>query len=306
MNTITQFAPKPFLKWAGGKGQLIPQIEPLLPKELTLTGKIKNYLEPFMGGGAVYFWLCSQFEFENVFLYELNHDVADCYQAIKTRTGSLIHELADLEKEYLSKSDQRREKFYYEKRLEFNRVSGPGSRNHVIRKSALLIFLNKTCYNGLYRVNASGEFNVPFGRYKNPTICYQENLWAVHEALKKATIVRGDFSRCLQDADDRSFVYFDPPYRPLSKTANFNSYSCDAFDDNEQRRLKSVIDQLTDKGAYVMLSNSDPKNHNPKDNFFDDLYHGYHINRLKATRMINCNSSSRGEIYEILVTNYDR
>ena len=303
-NTIASLAPKPFLKWAGGKGQLIPQIEPLLPKELTLTGKIKNYLEPFLGGGAVYFWLSSQFEFEDVFLYEFNKDVADCYQTIKTRANPLIMELEELEKEYLCKNEQRREEFYYEKRVEFNRLSGPKSRNHVLRKSALLIFLNKTCYNGLYRVNASGEFNVPFGRYRNPTICDEQNIHAVKSALKNAEIIQGDFAVCLEHANSKSFVYFDPPYRPLSETSSFTSYSQGNFSDSEQIRLKEVFDKLDKRGAYVMLSNSDPKNYDPNDNYFDDLYSKHRIERLKAARMINCDAQKRGEIKEILVMNY--
>ena len=304
LSTQIRTKPKPFLKWAGGKGQLIPQLKEFLPPELTLTGKVKNYVEPFLGGGAFFFWLIIEFEFENVYLYEINKEVGDCYQTIQTRVKPLIKELEGLEEEYFSRTGPQREKFYYKRRAEFNELCISG-RNHLLRKSALLIFLNKTCYNGLYRVNSKGEFNVPFGRYRNPTICDKENLLAVQEALKNAVIIKGDFALCLEHADDSSLVYFDPPYRPLSKTASFNSYSRDTFDDSEQRRLKWVIDKLDKTGAYVMLSNSDPKNYDPKDSFFDDLYKAYHITRLKAARMINCDSSKRGEIKEILVTNYD-
>lgn len=209
-----------------------------------------------------------------------------------------------LELEYFSKSDNGREKFFYEKREEFNTYLRRKASNSFIRKAALLIFLNKTCFNGLYRVNSLGEFNVPFGRYKNPTICNEDNLHAVHELLQKAEIICGDFSLCLEHADRESFVYFDPPYRPISATSNFTSYSKDTFGDSEQKQLRKVFGDLDKKGARVMLSNSDPQNSNPRDRFFDDLYKGYHIQRLNATRLINCNADRRGEIKEILVTNY--
>jgi len=237
-------------------------------------------------------------------LYELNPTVNICYQVIKRDVKRLIKELKQLELEYLSKSDSLREKYFYEKRDEFNGYLRKKVANNLVRRSALLIFLNKTCFNGLYRVNSQGEFNVPFGRYKNPTICHEENLYAVHEALQNAEIVCGDFALCLEKADNQSFVYFDPPYRPISTTANFNSYSKDSFDDLEQKRLRKVFSDLDKKDAYVMLSNSDPKNGNSGDNFFDDLYRGYHIERLIATRLINCNADRRGAITEILVMNY--
>ena len=209
-----------------------------------------------------------------------------------------------LESEYLAKTDSGREEYFYEKREEFNGYLRRKIANSLVRRSALLIFLNKTCFNGLYRVNSLGEFNVPFGRYKNPAICNEDNLSAVHELLQKAEIICGDFAQCLEYADNESFCYFDPPYRPISSTARFTSYSKDIFDDKEQGRLKKLFGALDKKGAQVMLSNSDPKNVNPEDNFFDDLYHGYHIERLTATRLINCNAERRGVITEILVMNY--
>ena len=173
-----------------------------------------------------------------------------------------------------------------------------------MRRAALIVFLNKTCFNGLFRVNAKGLFNVPFGRYENPTICDEDNLLAVNHALQNAEIGCCDFSECLKHAGKDSFVYFDPPYRPISKTASFTGYIKNGFNDIDQRRLKMVFDDLDAKGADVMLSNSDPKNFDPKDNFFDDLYRKYSIRRLDAMRMINCNSSKRGLIKEILITNY--
>lgn len=294
---------RPFLKWAGGKGQLIDQIALHLPLALK-TGRIKKYFEPFLGGGALFFWLSEQYDFESAYLYEINPAVNLCYQVIQRNIGKLIKELNQLELEYFSASEKGKEKLYYDKREEFNVFLRRKASNSVVRRTALLIFLNKTCFNGLYRVNSQGEFNVPFGRYKNPTICNEDNLYAVSELLQKAEIFCGDFAQCLEYADNESFVYFDPPYRPISTTASFTSYSKDIFDDQEQKRLRKVYGELDKKDACVMLSNSDPKNVNPNDNFFDDLYRGYRIERLNATRLINCNAERRGVITEILVMNY--
>ena len=294
---------KPFLKWAGGKGQLIDQIAPYLPSAFG-KGKIKKYFEPFLGGGALFFWLAEQYEFEIAYLYEINPAVNICYQVIKKDIKNLVKELNQLESEYLSSSEKAREKLFYEKREEFNRFLRRKAVNSLVRRTALLIFLYKTCFNGLYRVNSKGDFNVPFGRYKNPAICNEDNLYAVNELLQKTEIVCGDFALCLENADNESFVYFDPPYRPISATASFTSYSKDTFDDAEQKRLRKVFGDLDKNDACVMLSNSDPKNIDPQDNFFDDLYRGYHIERLTATRLINCNAERRGVITEILVMNY--
>lgn len=302
MSTLIKQA-KPFLKWAGGKSQLIDQISLYLPAELK-TGRIKKYFEPFLGGGALFFWLSAQYDFESVYLYEINPAVNLCYQVVQKNIEKLIKELKQLELEYFSASEKGKEKLYYGKREEFNAFLRRKASNSVVRRTALLIFINKTCFNGLYRVNSQGEFNVPFGRYKNPTICNEDNLYAVSELLQKAEIFCGDFAQCLEHVDDESFVYFDPPYRPISKTASFTSYSKDIFDDREQKRLRKIYGDLDKKGASVMLSNSDPKNVDPDDDFFDDLYRGYHIERLSATRLINCNAERRGVITEILVMNY--
>lgn len=303
MTTLTKPHVKPFLKWAGGKGQLLNQIEKFFPQKLK-TGKIKKYFEPFLGGGALFFRLSNHYDFENIFLYEINPELVMCYRTIQQDVRRLIRGLEELEEEYLSFTDAKREKFFYEMRIEYNSYLAKKFRNHFIRRSALLIFLNKTCFNGLYRVNSLGQFNVPFGRYKNPTICDEDNLCAVSEALRKAQIIKGDFELCLEHVDSQSFVYFDPPYRPISQTASFRNYSTDVFGDEQQRRLKKIFDKLDKRNAHVMLSNSDPKNINPRDNFFDDLYSQYHLARLDATRMINCHADKRGSVKEILVMNY--
>ena len=172
-----------------------------------------------------------------------------------------------------------------------------------IDKSSYFIFLNKTCFNGLYRVNRKGRFNVPMGAYKNPTICDVENLQNIHKALQNVTIVCGDYSLSKQFIDKDTFVYVDPPYRPLSETSGFTSYNSDTFDDNEQIRLARFIDEINLSGAKIVLSNSDPKNANPNDTFFDELYKAYTIKRVSASRMINSKADSRGKINELLICN---
>lgn len=303
MSTLLKRQAKPFLKWAGGKGQLISQIREYLPKEILITGKIDKYFEPFVGGGAVFFWLAEEFDIGRAYLYDINPEIVHAYKVIKSHVQKLVHILEKLEHDYYRRTKLQRETFYYEKRDAYNRFIERNSPEEVLERVAHMIFLNKTCFNGLFRVNSSGAFNVPFGRYEAPTICDFENLLAVRHALKHAEIECRDFAYCLEKADANSLVYFDPPYRPLTRTANFTSYIKDGFDDDNQRRLKDVVDSLDKIGAKVVLSNSDPKNVDPKDNFFDVLYRSYRIKRLQATRMINCNADRRGEIKEILVMN---
>ena len=170
--------------------------------------------------------------------------------------------------------------------------------------AALMIFLNKTCFNGLYRVNGKGEFNVPMGAYKNPLICNEENLMAVSQKLQNVKIVCGDYKESASFIDDETFVYFDPPYRPLNKTSNFTSYTEQLFDDNKQLELAKFVQELDNKGALIVISNSDPKNTDESDNFFDDAYSKQNIHRVSATRMINRNSDARGKINELLISNF--
>ena len=296
---------RPFLKWAGGKGQLISQIKDLLPSEFVKTRHIEKYFEPFVGGGAVFFWLSQHYQIKKAYLCDINPEIVTAYQTIRDSVHKLIKNLKGLESEYLSLHKLERENFYYSRREEYNALLSKKGGNGFIRRTALMIFLNKTCFNGLFRVNSRGLFNVPSGRYENPTICDTENLLAVHAALECAEIECRDFAHCLKKADNQSLVYFDPPYRPISKTASFTGYIKNGFADEEQIRLKEVCDRLTEIGAKIILSNSDPKNIDPHDHFFDDLFkHNYKIRRLAATRMINCNAEKRGVIKEILVRNY--
>ncbi|OGX27981.1 MAG: hypothetical protein A3D10_00585 [Omnitrophica WOR_2 bacterium RIFCSPHIGHO2_02_FULL_48_11] len=313
MHTQTKTSPKtclpagrPFLKWAGGKGQLINQIKEYLPPEIVAAKRIEKYFEPFVGGGAVFFWLSQHYPIKKAYLYDINPEIITAYQTIRDRVRELIKELQQLEEQYFKIRPPRREKFFYDRRTEYNNFISVRIKNHLVRRTALMIFLNKTCFNGLFRVNSQGLFNVPFGRYANPTICDEENLRAVSVALQGAEIEVKDFKHCLKKADANSLVYFDPPYRPISKTANFTAYIKDGFSDKDQKRLKKVCDELSEMGAKVILSNSDPKNVDPEDDFFDELFSQkqYKIRRLDATRMINCNSEKRGMIKEILVRNY--
>lgn len=304
MKLPTKHEAKPFLKWAGGKGQLINQIKEFLPYEFVETKRIEKYFEPFVGGGAVFFWLSQHYQIKKAYLYDINPEIVLAYQTIRDSVQRLIKNLKDLESEYLNVHKLARENFYYSRREEYNALLSRKGNNGLIRRTALMIFLNKTCFNGLFRVNSKGLFNVPFGRYENPTICDAKNLLAVHGALGCAEIECRDFAYCLKKADSQSLVYFDPPYRPISRTASFTAYIKDGFTDEEQIRLKGVCDKLTKIGAKVILSNSDPTNVDPKDTFFDDLFEGYEVRKLKATRMINCNAQRRGMIKEILVRNY--
>jgi DNA adenine methylase len=202
-----------------------------------------------------------------------------------------------------------REEYFYARRSHYNTqratIDFAAFSPAWVERAADLIFLNKTCYNGLFRVNSSGHFNVPFGRYVRPEICDADNLLAVSALLQRATLHMGGFESCFDLVDEHTFVYFDPPYRPISATSSFNSYAADRFGDAEQRRLAAFFRRLhTEKGARLMLSNSDPKNIDPHDDFFDDLYAGFTVRRLSASRMINSVVEGRGKITEILVTNY--
>lgn len=297
----------PFVKWAGGKRQLLPIINEHLPKEL-LAGKITKYIEPFVGGGAVLFDLIQKFEFEQIIINDFNLDLINLYKAIKDDVNILIDKLNIIAEEYLNLDHEARAEYYYKIRELYNKTPS-GS----IEKSVYLIFLNKTCFNGLYRVNSKNEFNVPHGRYKNPTILDEENLINVSKALLKVEILNGDFSIVKDYVDEKTFVYFDPPYRPLSTTSNFTSYSNNDFNDDEQKRLANFFHELHQKKAKLMLSNSDPKNVDEDDDFFDKLYNEnpytqeqnpYKIIPVPAKRFINSKSNGRGIITELLITNY--
>lgn len=290
---------KPFVKWVGGKSQLVEQIEKMLPSngEKTLT----KYAEPMIGGGALFFNILSKYDFEELYISDINAELINAYQAIKTDVESLIAKLKEMQLLFLPMDENGRKYFYYNIREKFN--STALTQETTTDKAAQFIFLNKTCFNGLYRVNRKGQFNVPMGAYKNPTICDDENLRNIHEALQNVIIVCGDYTLSKSFIDKDTFVYLDPPYRPISETSAFTAYNTDAFDDNEQIRLAKFIDEINNSGAKIVLSNSDPKNVNEEDNFFDDLYKNYKINRIEASRAINSKGDKRGKINELLICN---
>jgi len=301
---------RPFLKWAGGKGQLLEQFQFRFPKELNGKGIIKQYYEPFLGSGAVFFWVMRNCKIKKAYINEFNSEIYLCYVAIQKNVEMVIDYLEILEKKYHGLGSVNQESFYYRIRNKYNQTRRRVNYKKYSMKeysecAAMIIFLNRTCFNGLYRVNSKGDFNVPFGRYKNPAICNIKNLRAVSRVLKNVIITNDDFAVVQKQVKQRSFVYFDPPYRPLNKTSSFTSYSHNDFDDKEQERLAAVFKKLSQiDGVRIMLSNSDPKNEDKKDNFFERLYSDFKIERLKARRMINCDASKRGEINELLVTNY--
>ncbi|MGB5769720.1 MAG: Dam family site-specific DNA-(adenine-N6)-methyltransferase [Crocosphaera sp.] len=298
--------PSPVLKWAGGKTQLLPEIKSHYPQQLK-QGKITTYLEPFFGGGAVFFDIYSQFNIKKAYVFDKNLELIILYKVIQNNVDDLIKELSILEQNYLSLDNERRKIFYYKARDDYNTFDKNTDANDYkeewIKRAAYTIFINKTCFNGLYRVNRKGYFNVPMGRYKNPKILNKDNLIAVNKAFKIAEIKHKDFAEVLNYADKSTFIYYDPPYRPISETANFNAYSSLEFNDDEQKRLRDIFVKVSNQGALQMLSNSDPTNY-VDDPFFDELYQKFNISRILASRMINSKGNRRGKIREILVTNY--
>ena len=291
---------KPFLKWAGGKTQLIEQIKNNLP-EIVFKEKF-TYIEPFVGSGAVLFWLLSEFpNMKKAVINDINKELIDTYEVIAQNPYDLISILEILQNEYheLEGNQEDKKQYYYEKRNLFN------SRDQgKIEQSALFIFLNRTCFNGLYRVNRKNEFNVPIGSYKKPTICDRENIMAVSDALQKVEIICGDFEQTVEHAGENTLFYFDPPYKPLNQTSSFNSYTKNEFDDKEQIRLRDFCDELAKKGYQWILSNSDVKGKDENNHFFDELYADFHIERVLAKRNINANPEKRGVLSELLIYNY--
>ena len=299
-NKIEKIA-KPFLKWAGGKSQLITIIEKSLPSEIN--DKKFNYFEPFVGSGAVLFWMLENFpKLEKAVINDINADLINAYRVIASNPKELISILQILQDEFhiLDGKDEEKKEYYYKKRELYNKRKEEKSG-----QAALFIFLNRTCFNGLYRVNKNNGYNVPMGSYKKPTICDNKNIFAVSNALQKVEILCGDYEKILTETTTNSFFYFDPPYKPLSNTSSFNSYAKDEFNDEEQIRLRNFCSKLESLGYKWMLSNSDVKGKDTNDNFFDEIYSEFSISRVKARRSINANPEKRGELNELLITNYN-
>ncbi|MBN2267236.1 MAG: DNA adenine methylase [Candidatus Babeliaceae bacterium] len=306
--TFNTIEAKPFLKWAGGKSQLLSQFQELYPAALE-KGAVDRYIEPFIGGGAVFFDVVRTHSIKSFVLVDINVELVLVYRVIQKEPRKLITNLQRLAGEYLPLSEKERKAFYYSVRERFNSTRFEFDYENYsdgwVTRAAQFMFMNRTCFNGLFRLNSRGKFNVPHGRYKNPRILDPENILSVSEILQEAEIKCGDFTICEDWITESSFIYFDPPYRPLSKTASFTSYSKYKFEDEEQIRLAQFFRSIDEKyGAHLMLSNSDPKNEAPEDDFFEQLYTGYNIHRVSANRMINSNADRRGQITELLITNY--
>ena len=291
---------KPFIKWVGGKSKLIEQLDAQLPADFDSLENV-TYIEPFVGGGAMLFYMLQHYpNINHAIINDINPDLTTCYRTVRDNPKELIASLQDIENTYFSlNTEEARKEFFIVVRNRYNEKN-----LDPIENTTKFFFLNKTCFNGLYRVNKKGLFNVPFGRYSNPTICNPETILKDSELLQRVEILNGDFEETFKYAQGNTLFYFDPPYRPLSDTSSFNNYAKEAFNDDAQIRLKKYCDRINDAGFKFMLSNSDGKSVNGEDNFFDVLYAAYQIERVLASRSINSNPNKRGELTEILVRNY--
>lgn len=288
---------KPFVKWAGGKKKVLPYIKECYP----IT--INKYVEPFVGGGAVLFDVLNNYDIKEAYICDTNKELINAYKVIKKCPKELISQLKLLENDYINYTKNIKKDIYNGIRSKYNQlkklyISGPD-----IILAAYFIFLNKTCFNGLYRVNKNDEFNVPMGDYKNPKICDEDNILAVSKKLQNVIIENIDYQDTLKYIDEDTFVYLDPPYRPLTKTSDFTSYTKDSFNDEDQIKLAKYIKKVDALGGMFLLSNSDPKNIDINDNFFDDLYSNYSIKRIEVGRAINSKGDKRGKVSELLIHN---
>lgn len=301
VQTMSRTKAKPFLKWAGGKTQLLSTIDSFLPSNFKSEKDI-TYIEPFVGGGAMLFHMLQNYpNIKRAIINDINTHLIKTYKVIRDDAYSLIEVLKDMQNSFKALKDHDVQKdFYLEIRNSFNQLQLTD-----IEEAAYMIFLNRTCFNGLYRENSKGCFNVPFGRYSNPTICDEGLIIADSELLQKVEILNGDFSQTSKYILGYTFFYFDPPYRPLDATSSFNSYVKESFNDDEQIRLKEFFTYISAGGSHAMLSNSDCKARNVNDDFFDKIYEDFFIERVYAKRCINANASKRGILTELLIRNYD-
>ena len=292
---------KPFIKWVGGKTQLISQLDELLPANLEQMDNV-TYIEPFVGGGAMLFYMLQRYpNIRQAIINDINGDLTTCYQTVRDYPEELIASLRDIQEAYNELlTEEGRKDFFMAARARYNEKN-----LDPIENTTKFFFLNRTCFNGLYRVNKKGLFNVPFGKYINPQIYDEETIRLDSELLRRVEILNGDFERTFEYANGNTLFYFDPPYRPLSDTSSFNDYTKESFNDDTQIRLKEYCDRIHEAGFMFMLSNSDCKGKNEEDNFFDVLYADYHIERVWAARYINSNPTKRGKLTEILVHNYN-
>lgn len=302
MEIIKKVELHPLVKWAGGKSQLLKTISSKYPNKLG--SDIDKYAEPFIGGGAVLWNILEKYTLRSVYISDINPWLINIYKTIKYYPDDLVNTLKTLESTFLSFNTTERKKMYYSIRDKYNAILINNCHSIDIDAASFFIFLNKTCFNGLYRVNKQGLYNVPMGAYKNPKICDKSAIMTASKALQNVNIECADFEACNDFVDSKTFVYFDPPYRPLTQTASFTSYNNACFDDKEQSRLAHFITKLSNKGAYIVTSNSDPHNTNPSDFFFDKLYAHHNISRIQANRMINRDATKRGSISELLISTF--
>jgi DNA adenine methylase len=280
--TVSKKEPQPFLKWVGGKAQLLEQFEPFFP------ASIQSYCEPFLGGGAVFFHLKARFPKMRAALRDNNHELVNCYQVVRDELQNLMKALD----EHLQQFRAKGEPYYYQ-------VRALAAAANPVERAARMIFLNKTCYNGLYRVNNKGRFNVPIGSYRPDRVSLydRDSLLAANRALQGVDLKAQDFRKTLAAVEEGDFVYVDPPYYPLSRTANFTSYTQDVFGRAEQEELTDLVDQAAKRSAQVMLSNSDTPTTR-------QLYHGFKLHTVQARRAVNCDGAKRGRISELVALTY--
>lgn len=294
---------KPFLKWVGGKTQLLAEITQCYPFS---SGAITKYAEPFVGGGAVLFDILNKFKLSELYISDINAELINAYCTIRDNVDELVAMLSVMQDEFVPKDSELRKSYYLAKRERFNdlKINDSQGRN-CIEKAALMIFLNRTCFNGLYRVNRNKLFNVPIGRHNKVQICNDRLLYAISRRLQNVTIVLGDYKQAADFIDSHTFVYLDPPYRPITSTASFTAYTEYAFTDREQLELAQFVCDMHQKGAKIVISNSDPKNTDPNDDFFEKIYAPYDIKHVSVSRMINCDSSKRNNnLKELLIKNF--
>lgn len=276
---------RPVVKWAGGKARLVSALVERMPS------RIATFVEPFAGGAALFFALASEAprRFDRAILADKNVDLVACYRALKGDVDALVARVAKYERDHLKLPQQQRAEHFYEVRKQKPKTD--------VERGARLLFLNRTCFNGLWRVNASGQFNVPFGRYEKPKILDEEALRAAHVALQHATIQLADFEAVTKDLGPADFVYFDPPYVPVSRTANFTAYARDGFDLDDQKRLARLLFTLRERGVRAVLSNNDSP-------VTREIYEGLHVERVPMRRGINSDPTKRGFVDELLVMNF--
>lgn len=305
-NTVVKkkaITPKPFVKWAGGKGNLLQQLEALLPTDFDDLENV-TYIEPFVGGGAMLFHMLQRHKcIKRAVINDINADLIRCYQLVTNEPQTLIDRLRNIEDNYFRVDFLERRDLYYFYRDQYN-----SEGIHPDERAALFIFLNHTCFNGLHRVNAAGRFNVPYGRYRKPVICNEELIMADHQLLNSVDLVirkPGDYKQVSHNLsrNNSNFVYFDPPYRPLNETSSFKEYTNEPFDDRQQKELKVFCDRLYNRNCLIMLSNSDSKTDNG-DSYFENLYEGYNLNRVLATRFINADPEKRKKQTEVVIRRY--